>query len=49
MLFWEFLFQNVQKPFHTFLHYVGAFLLFFLFASARYFLDGSDAFVAFFM
>ena len=42
MLFWEFLFQNVQKPFHTFLH-------FFLFASARYFLDGSDAFVAFFM
>ena len=44
MLFWEFLFQNVQKPFHTFLHYICAFFLFFLFASARYFLDGSDAF-----
>lgn len=43
--FWEYLFQNDPKNFHAILLYAGAFLLVFLFASARYFLDGSDAFV----
>ena len=38
------LFQNVQKPFHTFLYDVGAFLLGFLFAFAHYFLGGSVAY-----
>ena len=44
MLFLEFLFQNVKKPFHTFLYDVGAFLLGFLFAFARYFLGGIVAY-----
>ena len=44
MLFLEFLFQYVKKPFHAFLYDVGAFLLCFLFSFARYFLGGSGAY-----